>query len=116
MGNSNTIKYIFFGAFAAILVFIIGLAFYASMFGYQIIDGRLVGMDYTSAHAGVFVSAGSQSPGTAQVFTPEKFTLLIDAAGHVTAYSVSVDTYALALSGQTVFKMKCNKIQCIVLE
>lgn len=102
---------------AALLGVIIGLVFYASVYGYQVIDGRLVGMEYTPGYSGVIVSAGNQNgPGTLTNFVPEKFTLIIDVNGSAESYSVSIDTYALALSGQTIFKMKCNKIHCVVME
>lgn len=88
----------------------------ASLTGYQIVEGKVVGINYSSGGVSVGVGQVDGKPANVTSIQPEKYTLIIDVNGKVSSYSVKAETYEKALSGQVIFQMKCNAFLCGVIE
>lgn len=81
---------------------------------YHYVEGRIIGHAYTAGDVSQGMGVSNGQPVNPINATQEKYTLIIDVNGAVSSYDVSPETYAKAVQGQSVIRMKCNRTLCAV--
>lgn len=81
---------------------------------YHYVEGRIIGHTYTAGDVSQGMGVSNGQPVNPINATQEKYTLIIDVNGAVSSYDVSPETYAKAVQGQSVIRMKCNRTLCAV--